>query len=76
MGQMTASDRQRGPSAFGQPSIRSIVNTEPKVLLKQEAVGWNYDRHGIGRTTVPSRRSALHTVSVIPIAISSVRSAY
>jgi len=36
MGQMTASARQREPSAFGQSSIRSIVNTEPKVLLKQE----------------------------------------
>ncbi len=44
--------------------------------LFEVAVGWDYDRHGVGRTTVPSRRSALHTVSVIPIAIAGVRSAY
>jgi len=39
-------------------------------------VAWNYDRHGVGRTTVQSRRSTLQTESVIPIAIAGVRFAY
>ncbi|WP_139322687.1 PIN domain-containing protein [Deinococcus marmoris] len=38
--------------------------------------GWNHDRHGFFMTTVLSRRSTLHTVSVIPMAIAGVRCAY
>ena len=45
-------------------------------MREAQVVAWNYDRHGVGRTTVRSRRSTLQTESVIPIAIAGVRFAY
>ncbi|CAM3187059.1 hypothetical protein DESA109040_01730 [Deinococcus saxicola] len=57
-------------------AVSSVLLTAREAEDIWRVEGWNHDRHGFGRTTVPSRRSTLHTVSVIPMAIAGVRCAY